>query len=303
MNPSSGALGGSSGVLLERGSDPAPRSHWELFRRRFLKHRLGVFGGIILVALTVLCFGADWWWPRDRINPLILPEPPSADHWFGIDQQGRDYFAETLSGGQISLRIGLTVAFISTFSGVLIGSLAGYFRGWIDQLLMRITDLFLVVPQLVILAVALKKFGQDQVALSLILASIFWMSIARITRGQVLQLREREFVEAARAAGASSARVIVRHILPNLIGPICVNATLAVAAAVVSESTLSFLGYGLQVPDVSWGTMISDAKGFVDSDKSFLLYFPGIAILLVVLSINFLGDGLRDALDPQADRR
>jgi len=193
------------------------------------------------------------------------------------------------------------VALISTLLGALAGSLAGFFGGWIDQLLMCLTDLFLIVPAIAILAVALKKFGSSANVITFVLAGLFWMSIARVVRGQVLSIKEREFVEAARAAGASNFRIITRHLLPNCIGPIMVNATLAIAAAIVAESTLSFLGYGVRPPKTSWGNMLSDAKGNYEND-AFLLYFPGLFILLTVLCVNFIGDGLRDAFDPQAKR-
>jgi peptide/nickel transport system permease protein len=167
---------------------------------------------------------------------------------------------------------------------------------------MRFSDLFLIVPDIALLAWALQYFGQGNVTIILVLAGIFWMYIARVVRGQVLSLKEKEYVEAARAAGASPFRIITRHILPNTIGPIMVDATLAVAAAIITESTLSFLGFGVQPPSTSWGKMLSDAEGYVGTKKAYLLYFPGLAILLTVLAVNFLGDGLRDAFDPQSQR-
>ncbi len=179
--------------------------------------------------------------------------PPSTTHWFGTDSIGRDELTEVLYAGQASLSIGLAVAFLATIVGATVGSLAGYYRGWADQLVMRVTDLFLVIPQLVVLAIALKVFGQTIAMISIILAALFWMYIARVVRGQVLSIREKEFVEAARASGASPVRIIVRHIFPNIAGPIMVNATLAVAGAIIAESTLSFLGFGVQPPATSWG--------------------------------------------------
>jgi len=198
------------------------------------------------------------------------------------------------------LKIGLSVALISTVVGVALGSLAGFFRGWTDQLVMRVTDLFLVIPQIVILSIAIKKFGQSDTMIALVLAALFWMYTARVVRGQVLSIREKEYVEAARAAGASSSRIIIRHILPNIIGPIMVNATLAVAAAIIAESTLSYLGFGVQPPSTSWGNMLSSAEGVIGTPRAYLLYFPGLMIFVTVLAVNFLGDGLRDAFDPQA---
>ncbi len=280
---------------------PVARSQWQMFRRRFFRHRLALFGLITLVLLFVLCFGAKYIAPYDKNQQdlLIGPTSPSGDHWFGTDQLGRDTLTEMLYAGQISLKIGLAVAFLSTVVGTLIGSMAGYFGRFTEQALMRLTDLFLVVPGIAILAIAIRRFGQSDLIIILVLAGLAWMYVARVVRGQVLSVKEKEFVEAARAAGASSVRVIARHILPNCIGPILVNATLGIAAAIVAESTLSFLGFGVNPPATSWGNMLADASGSTDSNTH-LLYFPGLAILLTVLSVNFLGDGLRDAFDPQA---
>jgi peptide/nickel transport system permease protein len=277
--------------------EPAPRSQWQLVRRRFFRHRLAVLSIVLLVVLIALCFGAHWIapYPRGKQDLLLGPTGPSAKHWFGTDQLGIDQLTTLLYAGQVSLKIGLAVAFFST----IIGSMAGYFGKISDQLLMRATDLFLVVPQIAVLAIALKKFGNSVNWIIVVLAALGWMYVARIVRGQVLSIKEKEYVEAARASGASSTRIIVRHILPNCIGPILVNATLAIAGAIITESTLSFLGFGIQIPDESWGHMLSSAEGNF-SVNTHLLYFPGLLILLTVLCVNFLGDGLRDAFDPQA---
>jgi peptide/nickel transport system permease protein len=267
-----------------------------------LRHRAAVASIVVLIGLAVLCFGARWFAPDgpNEQNLLNYNQPPSADHWFGTDELGRDQFSRILYAGQISLKIGLAVALISTAFGSLVGAVAGYFGRWIDQALMRITDLFLVVPGIAILAIALQRFGKKDLTIILVLASLFWMVIARVTRGQVLSIKEKEYVEAARASGASHSRIIVRHVLPNIVGPIMVNATLAVAAAIVTESTLSFLGFGVQPPKTSWGNMLSNARGYVGTSESYLVYSPGLAILLTVLCVNFLGDGLRDAFDPHS---
>jgi peptide/nickel transport system permease protein len=282
----------------------AGRSQWQLFRRRFLRHRLAVASIVVLVLLAVLCFGAGFFAPYDpQTQDLLLgPVGPRGAHWFGTDQLGRDQLSRLLYAGRISLAIGFGVALMSTVVGTAVGALAGYFGRVTGRSLMWITDLFLVVPEIAILAIALKYFGQSTWTIVLVLAAIFWMYNARIVRGQVLSLKEKEFVEAARAAGASPVRIIVRHILPNTVGPIIVNATLAVAAAIIAESTLSFLGFGVQPPDTSWGNMLADAEGYVGTDQAYLLYFPGLAIFLTVLAVNFLGDGLRDAFDPQSGR-
>ena len=285
------------------GTEPPVRTQWQMFRRRFLRHRLAVLGLLILILLYVAVFTASSWVPQDPRAQDVLAgtSPPSSEHWFGTDQIGRDYFAQTIYAGQISLKIGVGVALISTFVGTVMGSLAGYFGKWIEQLLMRVTDLFLIVPGIAVLAIALQKFGTNDRIIIFVLAGLGWMQISRVVRGQVLAVKEKEFVDAARAAGASNFRIITRHILPNCVGPIVVNATLAVAVAIVAESTLSFLGFGVQKPQTSWGNLLFDAKGNVQFDTH-LLYFPGLFILLTVLCINFVGDGLRDALDPQSQR-
>ena len=281
--------------------DAPARSQWVLFLRRFLRHRPAVISLLVLLFLILVCFRAKWFafYDKNQQDLLLGPTSPSKEHWMGTDQLGRDTMTEILYAGQISLRIGLAVAFISTVVGTVIGAAAGYFGRFTEQLLMRLTDLFLVVPAIAVLAVALKYFGQTPTAIIGVLAALGWMYVARIVRGQVLSLKEKEFVEAARASGASSWRIIFRHILPNCIGPILVNATLAIAAAIVTESTLSFLGFGVQPPDESWGHMLSSAEGNYELNTH-LIYFPGLMILLTVLCVNFFGDGLRDAFDPQA---
>jgi peptide/nickel transport system permease protein len=284
-----------------------------------------MFGLVLLLFMCLAIFFADVWVthdPTELSSETLLTgvSPPSAEHWFGTDNDGRDYFARVIYAGQISLKIGLAVALISTFIGTIMGALAGFFGRWVDQLLMRITDLFLIVPGIAVLAVGLKfaqsnenpvgrfvtgngsepRFGTDSIII-FVLAMLGWMPIARVVRGQVLSVKEKEFVEAARAVGASNFRIITRHLLPNCIGPIVVNATLSIAVAIVAESTLSFLGFGVQPPETSWGRMLNQAKGNFNFNEH-LLYFPGLFILLTVLAVNFLGDGLRDAFDPQSRR-
>lgn len=284
--------------------EPQPRSQWQLFSRRFFRHRMAVLSLLILTGLIVVCFGAKWIAPFDQNEQDLLlgPVGPSGAHWFGTDELGRDQLTEIMFAGQISLKIGLAVALIATVVGTALGAMAGYFGKFVDQVLMRLTDLFLVVPAIAILAIAIKAFGNKEVTIVLVLAGLGWMYIARVVRGQVLSIKEKEYVEAARASGASNLRIVAKHILPNTIGPILVNATLGIAAAVVIESTLSFLGFGVQPPTTSWGRMLADARGNVGTSKAHLIYFPGLALLLTVLSVNFIGDGLRDAFDPESRR-
>ena len=268
---------------------------------RFLRHRLAVAGLVVLVTLAVCCFGAHWIapYPDNQQDLLAGAQLPSSSHWLGTDQLGRDYLSELLYAGQVSLAIGICVAVLSTVLGTAVGAIAGFAGGWIDEVIMRGTDLFLIVPAIAVLALALQGLGPSPVTIVLVLAGLGWTMIARVVRSQVLTLRHKEFVEAARVIGASNPRIIVRHLLPNLTGVIVVNVSLAVAYAIILESTISFLGFGIQPPRSSWGNMLSQAAGLIGTSQAYLLYVPGLAILVTVLAVNFVGDGLRDAFDPQ----
>ncbi len=283
---------------------PEPITQWKLFRRRFFRHRGAMIALVVLILLVIWCFSVSWLSPFDPYRQDLLGDPvgPGSVHWLGTDELGRDQLTRILVAGQLSLKIAFSIAILSVAFGTLVGAVAGFFGSTADQLLMRFTDVFLVVPELAILAVALQRFGSTGIVIILVLSFLFWMGIARVVRGQVLAIREKEYVEAARAAGASPGRIIVRHILPNIIGPIMVNTTLAVTAAIITESTLSFLGFGVQPPQTSWGRMLATAEGYVGTDKSYLIYGPGLAILITVLCVNFIGDGLRDAFDPQSEK-
>ncbi|MFK4730311.1 ABC transporter permease [Agromyces mediolanus] len=269
--------------------------------RRFLKHRLAFASAIVLLVLIVVCFGADWIapFPQGKQDLLLGPTPPSAEHLLGTDELGRDFLSEILYAGRISLAIGLFVALLSTLVGTALGAVAGYVGGWLGELLMRITDLFLIIPAIALLAVIVQGLGPSPVTIVFALTALGWTYIARVVRAQVLSLREKDFIEAARGIGASNLRIILSHLLPNLAGVIAVGMSLAVASAIIAESTLSFLGFGVQSPQTSWGSMLSQAAGYVGTPQVYLLYFPGLFILVTVLAVNFIGDGLRDALDPQ----
>lgn len=289
---------------LDVHADPVALTQWQLFFRRFKRHKFAIFSLGVLVVLTVLCFGADIWAPAEQdAGPDLFNrnKPPSADNWFGTDEGGRDILTDVLYGGQLSIRIGVSVALVSTFLGTTTGAIAGLYGKWIDQLLMRATDLFLLLPAIAVLAVALERYGQSPNTVVFVLAGLFWMQIARVVRGLTMSLKEKEFVEGARAAGAGGPRIILRHILPNCIGPIMVNLTLQIAVAIIAESTLSFLGFGIERPDVSWGNMLAENKDNYD-DSIHTLLFPGFAILLTVLCVNAFGDGLRDAFDPHSQK-
>jgi peptide/nickel transport system permease protein len=295
---------------------PEARGQWTMFLRRFLRHKPAMASLLVLVVLYVLCMLANRWafFPNNpQLTSKVLDgslQGPTAVHWFGTDENGRDLMTRLLYAGRVSLNVGLFVAIISGGIGVTIGSIAGYFGGIADQMLMRVTDLFLVVPSIAILAMAqnglqgksLPVVGvvSQQVLMVGVLSVLFWQQMARVVRGLILSIKEKEFVEAAKASGAGSARIIIRHILPNIVGPIAVNITLVVGAAIVSESTLSFLGFGLRPPAASWGVMLASGESYVGTPHAYLIYFPSLALLLTVLAVNFLGDGLRDAFDPQA---
>jgi peptide/nickel transport system permease protein len=307
---------GTGESLVPMAGEPRARSQWQLFLRRFLHHKLAVASLLILMLLCLtVAFAPQVAFFKPNPTPLPLGDaysPPSLVHWFGTDELGRDVMTRLMYAGRVSLTVGLLVAIFSSLIGVTIGSIAGFFGGWADQLLMRLTDLFLIVPAIAIVAMAQKglvgrtlpivgKVSSTTLIVG-ILSFLFWQTIARVTRGLFLSLKEKEYIEAARASGASSFRIITRHILPNIIGPIAVNTTLVVGYAIVLESTLSFLGFGIQPPQVSWGTMLYGSENAIGTPHAYLLYFPGLCLLVTVLCVNFLGDGLRDAFDPQSSR-
>jgi peptide/nickel transport system permease protein len=261
-----------------------------------------------LIVLAII-FGAgifaNWIAPYSfssiDLTNILSPPTTTAQHYFGTDEIGRDEFSRTIWGIRTSLEVGIFVAFVSSVMGLFIGAIAGYYRGWIDNVLMRFTDLVLTLPALAILLTASKLFGQgNQWRVSIILAFFFWTALARIVRGIFLSLREKEYVEAAKAAGSGDLRIMFRHMLPNTLGPVIVNGTLAVATAILTESALSFLGLGITPPTPSLGVLVND--GQANPNQWWLTIFPGLTIVLIVLCINFVGDGLRDALDPTQQR-
>jgi peptide/nickel transport system permease protein len=271
--------------------------------RRLRRHRLAVFSLAWVALVALACLAAPLVAPYgfDAIDLGSIRQPPSPQHWMGTDDLGRDLFTRVLYGGRVSLLIGVLAALVATGLGSLVGSVAGYRGGRIDDLLMRCTDVAYAIPTLPLLIVLSSYAGAAISSMALIIGLLSWMATARVVRGQVLSIREMPYVEAARSIGATGRRIILRHVLPNAMSPIVVGATLAVGNAIILESSLSFLGLGVQPPTPTWGNMLQDAQATM-ATKPWLTIFPGLAILLVVLSINFIGDGLRDALDPRADR-
>jgi peptide/nickel transport system permease protein len=293
------------------GKAVASVSPWAEAWRRFKRHRLAFWSLWLLSALVlVVLIGPIFY--KVGINDIDFKARlagPSAEHLLGTDDLGRDLQARVLYGGRISLAVGLAAMLMAITVGVVIGAIAGISRGWVDTALMWLTDLFLSLPQLPLLLLLIflfrdplkKMFGLEVgifILIVVVIGGFRWMPVARLVRAQFFSLREKEFVEAARALGASTSRQVVRHILPNSLGPVIVAATIDVAAAIIAESTLSFLGLGFP-PDIpTWGRILYDGRDYMDIAMHWAL-FPGIAIFITVLTINFIGDGLRDALDPR----
>jgi peptide/nickel transport system permease protein len=309
----------------------APSTPAGLAWRRFRKHRLAISGLVMLglVALMVTlgsmlvggyCAGLR----RDVVgerwancnDTSRIRQPPSAEHWFGTDSVGRDIFARIIFGGQISLLIGVSAALLEVILGSIVGAVAAYYGGWIDSILMRLTEAMLTIPSLFLLIVASRFFGGSVpdidllgrqlngsvVVIIIVIALTSWMYLARIVRASVLSLRERDFVSAARALGVSDRRIIFTHLLPNTLAPVVVTLTLGVANAILSEAYVSFLGLGVNpAVTATWGNMLEGAYRYLEQ-APWLWFFPGVFILLTVLGVNFVGDGLRDALDPSNNK-
>jgi len=295
----------ASDAAAVEGLELEARSQWSYARRRFLRHRLAMIGLVGLVVIFGAGALAPWVAPYtfDQIDLLhVLKAPTSVGHhFFGTDEIGRDYLSRVIYGIRTSEQVGLVVAVASTLFGLLMGAIAGYYRGWIDNFIMRVTDLFLTIPVLVMLLVTAALLGAgNQWLITGILAAFFWTPIARIVRGVFLSLREKEYVEAAKAVGAGDVRIMFRHILPNTLGPIIVNATLTVADAIITEAFLSFLGQGIKPPTPSLGVLVAGGQQF--PQDWWLTVLPGLVLVMIVVCVNFVGDGLRDALDPQQRR-
>lgn len=289
-------------------------SQGQIVRRRFFRHTGAVISMIVLLGIILLSVTSvgvtigEWritgWWPYhwSQLNDIVDRTTPSAAHPFGQDEVGRDIFAVVMRGTQQSLMVMVIVGLLATAVGTVIGAVSGYYRRWVDSALMRFTDIVITIPVIVIGAVLGRAFGNlGAVVLGVVLGLFSWTTMARLVRGEFLSLREREFVDAARVAGARDARIIFRHILPNAMGVIIVNATLLMAAAILLETSLSYLGFGVQAPDTSLGKIISDNQSAF-STRPWLFWWPGLFIVAIALCVNFIGDGLRDAFDPRQKR-
>lgn len=315
-------------VVPEREFTVEARSQAQLVRARFFQHRLAVISLGVFIAMLLLAFvgGAVWKHDYKAALPLENAGRPTLDivpwfdgdgitlgnHPFGQDNVGHDYFALTLRGAQQSLIIAMLAGLLATAIGTLVGALAGFYRGWVDTALMRLVDVALTIPILLVAAVLGRRvrtmpvlkdvFGTNSIyLLALTIGLTAWLSVARVVRGEFLSLREKEFVEAARALGTPNGRIIRKHLLPNAAGSIIVNATLLISAAILIETALSFLGLGVRGNDWSLGKLVSEYQQAFNT-RPYLFWYPGVFIIVIALSINFIGDGLRDAFDPRQTR-
>lgn len=300
---------------------PAPALEEEAYTkntvwRRFRRHKLAIAAAVVLAIMIFVAVFAKFLAPFDpngidQVHWQGNPLPPCFEshaacggHLLGSDEDGRDLFSRLMYGARISLTVGVFAVIMEIVIGTFLGAIAGYYGGWIDYVVMRVTDVFLSIPLLPLLLVltAIVAASSSKASLSfgvivLIIGGLSWPSVARLVRASFLSLREREYTEAARAIGNQDGRIIMRHLLPNALAPIIVQATLDVASVIITESTLSFLGFGIQPPTASWGNMLANAQGTLES-AWWVAVLPGVCILVTVLAINYIGDGLRDALDP-----
>jgi ABC-type dipeptide/oligopeptide/nickel transport system permease subunit len=289
-------------ATVEREFTVRERSQLQQAFRRFLRHRLAVASLVVFLLIVLVAFVGPLLWKYDYSD--ITPDnsqPPSLAHPFGTDSLGHDTLAQVLRGLQQSVKVALSIALVASIGGTLWGGISGYYRHFVDSALMRFADLILTIPAIALAAAIGNNTGGTWWMIALILGGLSAPYVARVVRGVVLSLREQEFVEAARALGASDVRIIFRHLVPNAFAVIIVNATLLVAAGILAETALSYIGFGVRAPDTSLGLLITDAQAAVTT-RPWLFYFPGLFIILIALTINFVGDGLRDALDPRQMR-
>jgi len=289
----------------EYGLQAESRGQWATVLHRMLHNKQALLGMSVFVAMIVVALVVGWFWSYNYSEITnTLNAPPSWSHPFGTTTIGQDLFSQVMHGTLQDIEIALTVAFMATVLGTLIGALAGYYGGKVDSLLMRFVDLILVIPTLVVLIVLAHVVAQQAnnwIWLAVIIGALSWTYIARLVRADFLSLRERDFVEASRALGASDARIILRHMLPNAIGPIIVNATITVAGSIVLEATLSFLGLGIQPPNTSLGLLIEQGQDSATTEW-WLFVFPVAFLLVLILAIFFIGDGLQSSIDPKKSR-
>lgn len=292
--------------MTAMGNEPKGISLWRAAWRRLIKNKMAVFGMVVLGVLMVACFpgyeiARRIGFSHQAQNLAIGATPPSAKHWLGTDPLGRDVLGRVLFGGRISLEVGLVATLTSLIIGVLYGAISGFFGGKLDSVMMRLVDILYALPFTIFVILLMVVFGRNLLLIFIAIGAVEWLTMARIVRGQVMALRRQEFVDAAIALGVPKRRIILRHIIPNILGPVIVYATLTVPAVMLLEAFISFLGLGVQAPDTSWGVLIKEGADAME-EYPWLLIFPASALALTLFSLNFLGDGLRDALDVRATK-
>jgi ABC-type dipeptide/oligopeptide/nickel transport system permease subunit len=289
----------------EGGEVGAIQSGWRLALREFVTNRLAVVGVAILLFFVIFCFLGPFVYHGDvlQVNLIDAHDPPGVGHPLGTDVNGFDVLGQLMKGGQAALEIGFFAAFVAITIGALVGAVAGLAGGIVDTVLMRVVDIFLSVPFLFVVLILAVRYGASVLSLSLVIGGFSWQVPARLVRGEVLTIRERDFVLAARTAGAGSWRLIRKHLLPNSLGVMIVNVTFQVADAILAVAYVGFLGFGLHYPNIDWGDMISDGIGYIEDGYWWLIYPVGVCIVLTVMALNFIGDALRDSLDVRLRRR
>jgi len=279
-------------------------SLWQDAWARLRRNRLAVVSGIVFLVIALACVIGPWFSPYgyEEQDLVLGAAKPSAEHWFGTDTFGRDLLTRVLYGGRVSLMVGFASMVLATLIGVTVGVVSGYFGGWLDNLLMRLLEIILSIPSFLVILLLSVLLKPNLGSIVIIIGSLMWMHMARIVRAETMAIREREYVLYAKASGLGSAGIIFRHVLPGLVPVIIVGATNNVASSIMMESSLSFLGFGVQPPNATWGSMLNGAQGFL-TQAPYMAIFPGALILLTVLSFNILGDLLRVALEPKLGRR
>lgn len=275
-------------------------SLWADAWRRLKRNKMAMLGGGVLLLIIIVCILSPWIapYPYWEIHHADANMPPGAKYWFGSDHLGRDIFSRVMYGGRISLLVGVVATAVSLLIGVTYGALSGYLGGRADNIMMRFVDILYGLPFMFFVIILVVVFGRNILNLFIALGAVQWLTMSRITRGQALSIRAKEYIMAARASGSNTPQILLRHVVPNLLGPIVVYATLTVPAVMLEEAFLSFLGLGVQAPMASWGSLASDGIATIEY-YPWQIFFPGLALAVTLFSLNFLGEGLRDAIDPQ----
>ena len=296
------ALNSQAEALIQSAVEVEGRSLWQDARRRLVRNRAALVSLVLLVLIALAAILAPWLSPHpfDEIywERIGAPPDPAAGFWFGTDNNGRDLLARVLYGARVSLAVGIAATLVSLVIGVVYGAVAGFMGGKVDEAMMRFVDILYSLPFMFFVIILMVVFGRNIVLLFIALGAVEWLTMARIVRGQTLSVKRKEFIEAANAAGVSGWRIVLRHIIPNVLGPVVVYVTLTVPEVIMTESFLSFLGLGVQEPYTSWGVLISEGAGQMES-APWMLIFPAIFLAVTLFCFNFIGDGLRDALDPK----